>query len=99
MDGELSTTIQRRKDVLERIKGILIRDLGIRRKAEEIDPDTPLFGTGLGLDSVDAVELVVAAESEFGLRIPDGPFSRTGLRTLDTLADLILDLSRAGGHG
>lgn len=78
---------------------ILVRDLGIRRELGEIDPDTPLFGTGLGLDSVDAVELVVAAETEFGLRVPDGPIARTGMRTVNTLVDLLLDLSVGDENG
>jgi acyl carrier protein len=99
MNDELLATIRRREEVLEKVKGILIRNLGVRRRPEEIDPDTPLFGTGLGLDSVDAVELVVAAEAEFGLRIPDGPYSRIGMRTLNTLVDLLLALSDGAFDG
>ena len=96
MDAELAGTIRRREELLDRVRAILIRKLGVRREPEEIDPDTPLFGTGLGLDSVDAVELVVSAESEFGVRVPDGPAARTGLRTLNTLVDLILTLLQDG---
>lgn len=99
MDTELARTIRRREEALDRIRTILIRSLGVRREPEEIDPDTPLFGTGLGLDSVDAVELVVSAESEFGVRVPDGPLARTGLRTVNTLVDLVLSLSKGGQDG
>jgi len=99
MDTDLSTTILKRRETLDRVRMILVRDLGIRRELGEIDPDTPLFGTGLGLDSVDAVELVVAAETEFGLRVPDGPIARTGMRTVNTLVDLLLDLSVGDENG
>jgi acyl carrier protein len=40
-------------------------------EADEIDSDAPLFGEGLGLDSIDALQLVVAMEKEFGVVVPD----------------------------
>ena len=48
---------EQRLQVLARVKQILIDTLNVRREPREIDPDTPLFGTGLRLDSLDAVEL------------------------------------------
>lgn len=95
MDAELSATIERRNTVLARIRQILIDDMGVRREHDEIDPDTPLFGTGLGLDSVDAVELLVSVETEYAIRMPDEIVGRTALRTLNTLADTVLSLSPA----
>ena len=68
---------------------LLISGLQLDRSYEELDPDTPLFGTGLGLDSVDAVEIVVALESEFGISLEEGD-SMFALRTINSLVDVVL---------
>lgn len=97
MNAELATIIQEREVLLERVRRILIENLGVRREADEIDPDTPLFGTGLGLDSVDAVELLVSVEAEFDVRLPDEGAGRMALRTLNTVVDMVRLLK--GDHG
>ena len=56
MDSELRQYIARRTEVLTRIRRMLVVSLNLRRKPDEIDPDTALFGTGLSIDSIDAVE-------------------------------------------
>ncbi len=66
---------------------------------DEIDPDAVLFGTGLGLDSVDAVELTVAIESEFGVKVPDNEKSRSIFRTVNSLVDHILTSSNDTTNG
>jgi acyl carrier protein len=77
------------EDLLARVKTLLIEQLHLRRELDEIDPDAVLFGTGLGLDSVDAVELTVAIETEFGVKVPDNEKSRIILRTVNSLVDHI----------
>ena len=99
MDADLSSTIEQRDAILGRIRHILIDDMGVRREPDEIDPDTPLFGTGLGLDSIDAVELLVSVETVFTIRVPDEVAGRTALRTLNTLTDTILALSGTASDG
>lgn len=94
MDTELRAVLDARKTVLSRIREILINNLGVRREPDEIDPDAPLFGTGLGLDSVDAVELLVSIESAFAVRVTDDVIGRTVMRTVNTLVDLVLHLRR-----
>ncbi len=96
MDETLINLIERRARVLDGIRTILRDRLRVEREMDEIDPATPLFGTGLGLDSVDALELVVSVEDAFGVRIPDGAVARRTMRTLDTLADYVL--RHAGGE-
>ena len=78
------------EDVLARVRTLLIEQLHLRREPDEIDPDSVLFGTGLGLDSVDAVELTIAAETEFGVKIPDNEMSRRIFRTVNSLVDHLL---------
>ncbi len=91
--GELLHRIRAREDVVARIRTVLIESLGVRRAPDEIDPDAPLFGTGLGLDSVDAVELVVSLEAEFGIRFPQSVSARRAMRTVGSVADAVLALS------
>ena len=94
---EVQRSIARREGVLARVRRVLIEDLGVRREPEEIDPDAPLFGTGLGLDSVDAVELVVSLETAFDVRFPQGYTGRRTMRTVGSLADAVLALEASRG--
>ena len=68
---ELTAYVERRTQVLTAVRRMLLVSLGMRREPEEIDPDTALFGTGLGIDSVDAVEIVIALETEFKVKLSD----------------------------
>ncbi len=102
MDRErLSTQLHAREEILARVRRVLIESLGVRRTADEIDPDAPLFGTGLGLDSVDAVELVVSLETEFAVHFPPGAMSRRVMRTVGSVADAVIALRAAteASHG
>jgi acyl carrier protein len=91
MNAEVSRYVDRRKRVLDQLRQVLIDKLNVDREPEEIDPDTPLFGTGLRLDSVDAVELWVNLDLVFGIEPPDDAVCRlSASRTLNTMVDLIL---------
>ncbi|MFT7541965.1 MAG: acyl carrier protein [Gammaproteobacteria bacterium] len=52
--------------------------------------DETLFGEGLGLDSVDALELVLGIEQEFGVRIGNDEMDRSAFSTVSTLGDFVL---------
>ena len=95
MRPELKEKIEQREDTLTRVIEMLISGLQLDRSYEELDPDTPLFGTGLGLDSVDAVEIVVALESEFGVSLDEGD-SMFALRTINSLVDVVLSQKEDG---
>jgi acyl carrier protein len=86
----LESYTQRREELLSRVRKILIDRLHVRRTPDEIDPDTSLFLSGLGLDSVDMVELVVACEAEFGVTIRSGTAGRARLRTLNNVVDFVI---------
>lgn len=86
----LETQSAEREAILERLRTMLVAQLQLGRSPDELDPDAPLFGSGLGLDSLDAVELVVCLESEFGLRVTDPITLRQSFRSLNKVIDLIL---------
>jgi acyl carrier protein len=58
-------------------------------KAQDIDNQAPLFGEGLGLDSLDAVELVMLLEKHFGVRITDSEIARQAFGSINTLLAFI----------
>jgi len=68
------------------IKHLLVENLMLQSKAEEIADDLPLFGPdSLGLDSVDALQLVVALDKNYGLKIPDPEAAKKVLQSVDTI--------------
>lgn len=74
----------------KRIKEIMVENLMLQVTAEEITDSKPLFGPeGLGLDSVDALQLVVALDKNFGLKIPDPAAAKEVLQSVDTIAAAI----------
>lgn len=90
MDPEIKKKIDVREHTFMRVAEILISTLHLNKTVEELDPDTPLFGTGLGLDSVDAVVIIVELESKFGITI-DEEEGKLALRTINSLVDLVLN--------
>jgi acyl carrier protein len=87
---EIVTYLSLREDILAKVKQILLTSVNIERAPEEIDPDTALFGTGLGLDSLDAVELMIALEMELGVKLDDQSKRLTVLRSINSLVDFVM---------
>jgi len=87
--AEVEAWIERREAILDGLRTILVRSLRVPLPKHAIDPDVMLFGTGLALDSIDALELVVAAEEAFGVDLPDEEVEHR-LRSLNSFVDLIL---------
>ena len=58
-------------------------------KPDDIKDDEPLFGTGLGLDSIDSIELIVLLSREYGITIQDPKAGRKILVDINTMADYI----------
>jgi len=74
----------------EKIKGLMVENLMLQVTAADIRDDQPLFGPGsLGLDSVDALQLVVALDKTFGLKIPDPAAARQILQNVNTIAEAV----------
>jgi len=69
------------------IKHLLVENLMLQTSAEEIADDLPLFGPGgLGLDSVDALQLVVALDKNYGLKISDPEAAKGILQNVNSIA-------------
>jgi acyl carrier protein len=75
------------------LKMQIIQELNLEEiKPEDIDNDAPLFGgPGLGLDSIDALELVLILETQYGVKIPDYTVGEKVLYSIDTMADYIVN--------
>jgi acyl carrier protein len=76
--------------IKERIKTLLVENLMLQVSAAEIGDEMPLFGPGgLGLDSVDALQIVVALDKQFGLKIPDPAAAKQILQNVQTMAEAV----------
>ena len=72
------------------IKRLLVENLMLQISPEEIGDDQPLFGpNGLGLDSVDALQLVVALDKNYGLKLSDAEAARKVMQTVNSIAAAI----------
>jgi acyl carrier protein len=72
------------------IKRALIEELDLRGKTEaDIDDQAPLFGAGLGLDSLDALQLAMAIEERFGVTVPEGEGGREVFASVTAIAQFV----------
>jgi acyl carrier protein len=79
-------------DLRSRIKEMLVKNLMLQVTPDQIGDDLPLFGpNGLGLDSIDALELVVSMEKIFGVGVPNSEVAGKALKTVNTIHDYILE--------
>ena len=79
-------------DLRREIKELIVRELNLEgRDPGSIQDDAPLFGSdvkeGLGLDSLDALQLAMSVEEHFGVRIPEGDEARPIFKSVAALAD------------
>ena len=82
------------------IKQLLVENLMLQLSADAIPDDKPLFGTGsIGLDSVDALQLVVALDKNYGLKIPDPAAARGILQSVNTIALAVAARQQTGSGG
>ncbi|HUO84215.1 MAG TPA: phosphopantetheine-binding protein [Thermoanaerobaculia bacterium] len=87
-------------ELKRKLKELLIERLKFEDMTpEEIGDDEPLFEGGLGLDSIDALEIVVMLESEFGIKVKNEASARDAFRSVSSLARLVADKQAAGVEG
>ncbi|GLI39161.1 acyl carrier protein [Geobacter hydrogenophilus] len=78
--------------LIEEVKQMIIDALRIEGMTPaEIDTDAPLFGEGLGLDSIDALQLVVAMEKQYGVVVPDAATGTKVFQSVRTVAAFIAE--------
>ncbi|MCG8573586.1 MAG: phosphopantetheine-binding protein [Flavobacteriales bacterium] len=78
------------QELMDKLKGEIIEQLNLEDvKAEDIGNDDPLFGDGLGLDSIDALELIVLMNENYQLTIPDPEEGAKIFQTIRTMAEFI----------
>jgi acyl carrier protein len=79
-------------DLRTRIKEMMVKNLMLQITADQISDDAPLFGpNGIGLDSIDALELAVGLEKNFGVSVPNSEIATKVLRNVNTIHDYILE--------
>ena len=72
------------------LKTLIIEHLNLEDvDPDKVDPEAPLFGEGLGLDSVDALELVMLMETTYGAKIESSEVGKKAFATLSTLAQFV----------
>jgi acyl carrier protein len=72
-----------------KLKELIVRRLKLEMDPASIEDAAPLFGEGLGLDSIDALELVLGVEQEFGIKISDEDVGVKAFASVDSLASFI----------
>jgi len=84
------------QELIEKLRIEIIKQLNLEDlKPEDIDPDAALFGEGLGLDSIDALELIVLLEKNYGIKIEDPKDGKRIFASIRTMAKYIQDNQKA----
>lgn len=81
----------------DQVKAAIVRCLRMPIGADEIQTDMPLFDEGLGLDSIDALELVLELQRTFGVVIADEQVGQRALKSVRTIVDFIETTRQAAG--
>ena len=79
-------------ELINKLREEIIQQLNLEDlKPDDIDPDSALFGDGLGLDSIDALEIIVLLEKNYGIKIEDPKEGKKIFASLRILAQYIID--------
>lgn len=78
------------ENLIEELKKHIIDVLNLEDMTiDEIETDAPLFGTGLGLDSIDALELIVMLEKQYGIKLANSAEGKAIFKSVATMADYV----------
>ena len=85
-------------EVRRELKELMVTELNLEGKTPgDIDDAAPLFGDGLGLDSLDALQLAMSIEERFGVRVPEGVEARPIFASVNAIVDYIVRIKCASG--
>ena len=88
MAPQVDSAVER---VIKELQAGIVEQLHLLEVAPaDINPDAPLFGAGLGLDSVDAIELIVLLETRYGIKLQDPRKAREILTSVRTMAEFVV---------
>jgi acyl carrier protein len=83
------------QQLVSNLKKQIVEQLNLAEvKPEDINTTAPLFGDGLGLDSIDALELIVLLEKHYGVRIEDPKEAKDIFTSVKTMADYVMKNAR-----
>jgi acyl carrier protein len=88
--SEVALYLERRERALGEVRVLLASIINFTGDPREIDPDAGLFGTGLGLDSLDAVEILIGLESDLGVKLEGDDPMQLGLRSVNGVVDAVM---------
>lgn len=78
------------ENLIEELKKQIIDVLNLEdMTTDEIETEAPLFGTGLGLDSIDALELIVMLEKQYGIKLANPAEGKAIFKNVTTMADYV----------
>lgn len=81
-----------KRELVQQLKGQIIKQLKlVDKKPDDIGDDAPLFVEGLGLDSIDALELIVLLQQEYNIKLKNAEEGQDVFRSINTMADYILE--------
>jgi acyl carrier protein len=81
--------------LIEELKTKLIAHLNLQITGEQISPDEPLFNSGLGLDSIDALELIVLLQQDYGIKIKSAEEGKQIFRNIRAMAEYIWEKTKS----
>jgi acyl carrier protein len=85
-------------EVRSQLKELMVKELNLEGKSPtDIEDAAPLFGAGLGLDSLDALQLAMSIEEKFGVRIPEGDEARSIFASVDAIVAHIVKVNAGTG--
>lgn len=77
-------------ELIDQLKSQIIEALNLEdMTAQDIDAEAPLFGDGLGLDSIDALELIVLLEREYGIKLTNPAEGKKIFKSVASIADFV----------
>ncbi len=87
---EVALYLERREKTLGEVRRLLASIINFMGDPADIDPDAGLFGTGLGLDSLDAMEVLIGLDIDLGIKLEGDDPIRLGLRSVNGVVDAVM---------